>query len=187
MHLAVFTSGGIGRLLDGVTRRSLESRWTVRRAQPLHDPLHRFDMLAGAAARLPTDSLERIIRPLYSQAAQALDVLAAAPLAERAEAALILGGEAAGALCRIACVLEEGAHPPAEWLAPASRTTRLGARIASWLDDLPAAVGGDARAARWIRDSGQGVLREVATLLRAEFAGRDWLDDPLAQAIRPGR
>jgi hypothetical protein len=187
MHLAVFTSEGIGRLLEGVTRRSLETRWSVRHAQPLHDPLHRFEMLIGAAARLPADSLERIVRPLYVQAAQSLDALAGAPLAERAETALLLVGEAAGAVCRIACVLEEGSHPPTEWLAPAARATRLGGRIASWLDDLPAAVGGDARAARWIRDSGQGVLREVVALLRVEFAGRDWLDDPLGQAVRPGR
>jgi hypothetical protein len=187
MYLAVFTSEGIGRLLEGVTRRSLEMRWSVRHAQPLHDPLHRFDMLLGAAARLPADSLERVIRPLFVQAAQALEGLAAAPLAERPQTALILAGEAAGAVCRIACVMDAGSHPPAEWLAPAARATRLGARIASWLDDLPAAIGGDARAARWIRDSGQGVLREVVTLLRPEFAGREWLDDPLGQAIRPGR
>jgi hypothetical protein len=187
MQLAVFTSEGIGRLIEGVTRRSLETRWSARHAEPLHDPLHRFEMLVGAAARLPATSLERIVRPLYVQAAQALEALAAAPLEDRPQTALLLAGEAASAVCRIACVMDEGSHPPAEWLAPAARATRLGARVASWLDDLPPAVGGDARAARWIRDSGPGVLRELVALLRAEFAGRDWLDDPLAQAIRPAR
>jgi hypothetical protein len=72
-------------------------------------------------------------------------------------------------------------------LIPAARATHLGSRIASWLDDLAPAVGGDERAARWIRDSGQGVLREVVAMLRVEFSGRDWLDDPMAQTIRPAR
>jgi hypothetical protein len=187
MQLAVFTSEGIGRLLEGVTRRSLEARWSVRHAEPLHDPLHRFDMLVGAAARLPADALERIVRPLYVQAAQALDALAAAPPEGRPETALVLAGEAAAAVCRLACVVESGSHPPAEWLVPEARTTHLGKRVSSWLDDLAPAVGGEERAARWIRDSGAGVLRELVGVLRAEFAGRDWLNDPQAQAIRPGR
>lgn len=187
IHVAVFTSDGIGRLLEGVTRRSLETRWSARHAEPVHDPLHRFEMLAGAAARLPADALERIIRPLYVQAAQALDALGATPVEERPETALILAGEAAAAIGRIACVMEVGSHPPAEWLIPEARTTHLGKRVASWLDDLAPAIGGEERAARWIRDSGPGVLRELVAVLRAEFAGRPWLDDPQAQAIRPGR
>ena len=187
IQMAVFTSEGIGRLIEGVTRRSLEIRWVARHAAPLHDPLHRFEMLAATAARLPADAIERVVRPLYVQAAQALDALTTAPLAERPDTALILAGEAAAATCRLACILEEGSHPPAEWLAPAARETRLGKRIASWLDDLAPAVGGDERAARWIRDGGPGVLREAAAALRAEFAGRDWFNDPLAQTIRPAR
>lgn len=187
LQLAIFTSEGIGRQIEGVTRRSLETRWAIRHAQALHDPLHRFEMLVGAAARLPATSLERIVRPLYIQAAQALEALAAAPLDERPQTSMIVAGEAAAAVCRLACVLEYGSHPPAEWLAPAARVTRLGQRVASWLDDLAPAIGGDERAARWIRDSGGGVLRELVAVLRAEFAGRDWLDDPLAQAIRPAR
>jgi hypothetical protein len=187
IQLAVFTSEGIGRLLEGVTRRSLEARWSARHAEPLHDPLHRFELLVGAATRLPVEALERIARPLYIQAAQALEALGAAPIEERPETALILAGEAAAAVCRLACVLESGCHPPAEWLVPEARATHLGRRVGSWLDDLAPAVGGEERAARWIRDSGPGVLRELVAALRAEFAGRPWLDDPLTQSIRPSR
>lgn len=187
MHLAIFTSEGMGRLIEGVTRRSLETRWSARHGEALHDPLHRFELLSGAAARLPVGSLERIIRPLYGQAAQALEALANAPIEERRETALILAGEAAAAVCRIACVLEAGSHPPAEWLVPEARATHLGKRVSSWLDDLVPAISGDERAARWIRETGPGVLRELVAALRAEFAGRAWLDDPQAQSIRPGR
>jgi len=95
--------------------------------------------------------------------------------------------EAAAPLARLACVLEEGTHPPTEWLLPAARETRLGKRIAPWLDDVVPAVAGDARAARWTRESGAGVLREVATVLRTEFAASDWLRDPETYALRPSR
>lgn len=187
LHLAIFTSEGMGRLMEGVTRRSLEARWSARHSEALHDPLHRFELLTGAAARLPVESLERIIRPLYGQAAQALDALANAPIEERRETTLILTGEAAAAVCRIACVMEAGSHPPTEWLIREARTTHLGQRVSSWLDDLVPAIGGNERAARWIRETGPGVLRELVAALRAEFAGRDWLTDPQAQSIRPGR
>lgn len=188
VQLAAFTSDGIGRLMEGTTRRSLEMRWLARHGQPLHDPLHRFESLAGAAARLPVDALERVVRPLYVQAAQSLEALAGTVTdADGDGAALLPAAEAAGALCRLACVLEQGSHPPAEWLLGAAAQTALGKRAASWLDDVPRALAGDARAARWIRESGGGVLREASAALRAEFAGRDWLDDPIAQTIRPMR
>ncbi|MBX7111393.1 MAG: hypothetical protein K1X87_06045 [Dehalococcoidia bacterium] len=189
MQLAAMTSEAVGRHLEGVTRRSLEMKWLARYSEALHDPLHRFDSLRGMAARLPADALERVARPLYVQAAQSLEALAGAPMAAEGadDGAVLPAVEAAGALCRLACVLEGGSHPPAEWLLAAARETTLGRRLASWLDDVPSAVSGDQRPARWIRDSGAGVLREAAAALRAEFAGRDWLDDPIAQTIRAAR
>lgn len=189
LQLAVLTSEAIARHLEGVTRRSLEMKWLARHGQSLHDPLHRFDSLRGMAARLPVDALERVARPLYVQAAQALEALAGTPpAAEGADDGAVLPAvEAMSALCRLACVLDDGSHPPAEWLLASARETALGKRLSSWLDDVPRAVAGEARAARWIRDSGGGVLREATAALRAEFAGRDWLDDPIAQTIRAGR
>ncbi len=186
-ELTVFTSEGIARVLEGVPRTSLEFRWTVRHAEPLHDPLHRADMLSGSAARLPSDAIERVVRPLYVQAASALHALMRTPVESPAETTLLLAGEAAGALARLGCVLAEGSHPPAEYLMPAARETPLGQRIASWLDDLGNAVVGEARAARWVRESCTGVLREAETALRAEYAGHDWLEDPEGYALRPGR
>ena len=186
-ELVVFTSEAIGRALEGVPRSGLELRWTVRHAEPLHDPLHRAEQLSRAAGRLPSDALERVVRPLYVQAANALHALARTPIEDNNETTLVLAGEAASAMGRLACVLAEGSHPPAEYLMAAARQTPLGQRIASWLDDLPAAVSGEARAARWIRESCNGVLREAESALRAEYSGRDWLEDPEAYALRPGR
>lgn len=186
-ELVVFTSESIGRALEGVPRSGLELRWTVRHAEPLHDPLHRAEQLSRAAGRVPTDALERVVRPLYVQAANALHALTRTPIEGHNETTMVLAGEAASALARLACVLADGCHPPAEYLLQAARETPLGQRIASWLDDLPAAASGEARAARWIRESCTGVLREAEQALRAEYAGRDWIDDPEAYAIRPSR
>ena len=186
-ELTVFTSEGIARVLEGVPRTSLELRWTVRHAEPLHDPLHRADPLSGTAARLPSDAIERVVRPLYVQAASALHAMMRTPVDCPPETTLLLAGEAAGALARLGCALAEGSHPPAEYLMPAARETPLGHRIASWLDDLGNAIVGEARAARWVRESCTGVLREAETTLRAEYSGRDWLEDPEGYALRPGR
>lgn len=186
-ELVVFTSEAIGRALEGVPRSSLELRWTVRHAEPLHDPLHRAEQLSRAAGRLPSDAVERVVRPLYVQAASALHALTRTPIENHNETTLVLAGEAASALARLACVLADGCHPPAESLLQAARETPLGQRIASWLDDLPSAASGEPRAARWVRESCTGVLREAEQALRAEYAGRDWLDDPEAYALRPSR
>ena len=183
----LLTADGLGRLLDGVARRSLEARWLVRHGEALHDPLRRYERAAGAAARLPADGLERATRPLFLRAATMLDTLAAVPPQRLRDTALLLIGEAAGAAARLACVLDEGSHPPVDWLLPAARETRLGRRLEAWLDDIAPAVAGDARAARWVAESGSGVLRELVSALRADFAGRDWLLHPLDQALRPGR
>lgn len=187
VDLAVFTSEATGRTLEASTRHALEVRWALRHAEAVHDPLHRAPGLAAAAGRLPVEALERVVRPLYVQAVSALGALLDEPADGPRDAALLLLAEAAAPLARLACVLEEGTHPPTEWLLPAARATRLGRRIAPWLDDVVPAVSGDTRAAQWTRESGAGVLREVAGALHAEFAGRDWLRDPETYALRPSR
>ena len=187
LELVVMTSEGVGRALDGVTRRSLEMRWLMRHSAPLHDPLHRHDSLVGAAGRLPADSLERAVRPLYVQAAVAFRALAELPVDAAPERLVMLMGEAMGGLLRLACVIEEGSHPTIEWLAQAGRATHLGKRIGSWLDDLGPATSGEARAARWVRDACSGVLRETAAVLQVEFGGRDWLVEPESYGLRPPR
>lgn len=187
IDLTAFTLERIEGALEGVGRRSLELRWSVRRAEPLHDPLRRHDQLAAAAARIPDDALERIVRPLYLQAHESLRTLEAVLAAGRYDDATVAAGEAAGALTRIACVLEEGIHPPARWLLPAARETGLGGRIAPWLDDLPAAAGGDEAAVRRVRDGCDAVLRAVTAALHPRFGGADWLLSPDASALRRAR
>ncbi|MBM4415424.1 MAG: hypothetical protein FJ035_04030, partial [Chloroflexi bacterium] len=121
MATVLLTADGLGRLLDGVASRSLEVRWLVRHGELLHDPLRRYDRAAGAAARLPADGLERAARPLFLRATATLRALEALPPDRLRDTALLLIGEAAGAGARLACLLDEGAHPPAEWLLPAAR------------------------------------------------------------------
>jgi hypothetical protein len=160
--------------LEGTGRRSLETRWSVRHAEPLDDPLRRQEHLAAMAARLPLGALEGIVRPLYVRARSSLDALE--PLAfAGAQEAVVAAGEAAGALARLACVLEDGIHPPSEWLIPASAETELGGRIASWLDDLPLALGGDAAAARRVAAGCQAVSRAAEAALRPRFGDARWL------------
>lgn len=168
----VVTTDGIEALLDGVSRRSLEVRWEFRHADPLHDPSGRAERLAAAARRLPGDALERLARPLYLQANRALEALARAHEASSAASEALAGGEAASALTRLACILEEGAHPTADWLDAAARQTGLGRRIAPWLDARAPATSA-------------AVLAEAATALRAYFADREWLREPEIYALRP--
>ena len=173
IDLIVFTVERLEETLDGVGRRSLEARWSVRHAASLEDPLRRHEPLAAAAARLPDDAPARIVRPLYAQARAALDALDRMARARMGEA-VIAAGEAAGALSRLACVLEEGAHPPSQWLGPAARETELGRRIASWLDDLPRALGGDEAAARRVADGCEAVGATAEAALRPRFGTEGW-------------
>lgn len=168
----VVTTDGIEALLDGVSRRSLEVRWEFRHADPLHDPSGRAERLAAAARRLPGDALERLARPLYLQAGRALEALARAHAASNDASEALAGGEAASALTRLACILEEGAHPTADWLDAAARQTGLGRRIAPWLDARAPATSA-------------AVFAEAATALRAYFADREWLREPEIYALRP--
>ncbi len=173
-ELLLYTLDHLRGVLEGTGRRSLETRWSVRHAEPLEDPLRRHEQLAAMATRLPHDALERIVRPLYLRAHASLEALE--PLTRtQAQAAVIAAGEAAGALARLACVLEEGVHPPPAWLLPAAGETELGGRIASWLDDLPRALGGDASAARRVADGCQSVSRAAEAVLRPRFGDAGWL------------
>ena len=172
LETTVATTDGVEALLDGVSRRSLEVRWEFRHAAPLHDPSGRAERLATAARRLPGDALERLVRPLYLQAGRALEALERAHAASSEASEAIAGGEAASALTRLACILEEGAHPATDWLDAAARQTGLGRRIAPWLDTRSPATSG-------------AVLAEAAQALRAYFADREWLREPESYALRP--
>ena len=178
-ELTVFTLDALSRLLDATTRRSLELRWNVRHAEPLHDPLRRQEELSAAAARLPDDAYERIVRPLYLQAVASLLALARPDV--------VVAGEAAAALARLACVLEDGIHPPPQWLMAAVAETELGARITSWLHDLPRALGGDEVAGRRVVSGGEAVRRAVDAVLRPHFGTARWFKAPEAYALRQPR
>ena len=172
IETTVATTDGVEALLEGVSRRSLEVRWELLHAHPLHDPSGRAEQLAAAARRLPGDALERLVRPLYLQAGRALEALRRAQGASSEPATAIASGEAASALTRLACILEEGAHPTADWLDAAARETALGRRIAPWLTARSPATA-------------EAVLGEAEHALRAYFAGREWLREPEIYALRP--
>jgi hypothetical protein len=181
-ELTVLTLEGCAALLEASNRRALEARWTVRHAEAIHDPLARYDSLGRAAGRLPVDALERVMRPLYLQAFAALDAL---PHARAG--ALVAAGEAAGATGRLACLLEEGSYPPLEWLALATRETRLGRRLRPWLDGLAVVAAGDEAALERAASAAPDVLQEIEAALRPHFADRGWLQDPERFALRPPR
>ncbi|MSQ42099.1 MAG: hypothetical protein EXR65_03570 [Dehalococcoidia bacterium] len=185
--VSTFTLEHLAAVLDGVGRRSLEVRWSVRHAQPLHDPLRRLEQLVTTATRLPEEALERMVRPLYLQAYEAVETLAAIANAPARASALITASEAAGALARLACVLESGCHPPASWLLPAAGETELGGRIRSWLDDLVPALGGAPAATRRVVDGCASVAQTTAATLRLRLGNPSWLQSPQAAALRVPR
>ena len=176
--VTTMTVEALERTIEGTARRSLETRWSVRHSRVAHDPLRRHETLGAAAARLPGDAPDRITRSLFLQVLLALDAI-------RGEdsGGLVAAGEAAGALARLACVLEEGSHPTAEWLLPAARETRLGRRLATWLDRLVPALAGDERAAAWVAEAGPSVLDEVSSVLRPSYGATDWFQHPWEHAL----
>ncbi len=186
VDLTVFTLERLEGVLSGAGRRSLETRWSVRHAEPVHDPLRRHERLSTAAQLLPDDAPRRIARTLYVDAHASITELSRL-IPQRAEAAIIAAGEAAGAVARLACSLDEGFYPPAEWLLPAARETQLGRRVASWLDDLPRALGGDDAATRRVADGCDPVLRAVRDAVRVRMGADDWLWSPRASALRAPR
>ena len=177
-ELTVLTIEGCAGLLEATTRRAFEVRWTLRHADVLHDPRARHDGIASAAARVEIDALERAARALYLQVYAALEALPHA-----GDDTVIVGGEAAGAVARLACLLDEGCYPPAEWLYPAARATERSRWLRPWLDSLT----GDEDAQRRAAQAASGVLRELASALRAQFANRPWLQDPERFALRAPR
>ncbi len=177
-ELTVLTTEGCAGLLEATTRRAFEARWTLRHAEVLHDHRGRHEGIALAAGRLEVDALERAARTLYLGSYAALDALPHA-----GDETLIVGGEAAGAVARLACLLDEGCYPPPEWLYPAARATQRSRWLRPWLDSLT----GDEEARRRAADAAPDVLRELASGLRAQFSNRPWLQDPERFALRAPR
>lgn len=185
VSLAVMTDEALHRLLEGTSRSSMEARWQVRHVEAVSDRLRRTEQYALRAGLLPDDAPERVSRTLWLDAvtaARGLEVVAGSPLAGLAPA-----GEAAAALARLACFDDSGAYPPAAYLLAAARQTRLGRRIATWLDDLPRAVGGDEAAARRVVGARDQVLEEARTILGERYRERPWLREPEAFSLRPPR
>lgn len=183
--LVAMSDASLHRLLQGATRASTEARWRIRHAEAIADRLHRLDEFNVRAQMLPEDGLERIVRALWLDlhaAAAALGGVAAQP-----RAALPAAGEVAAAIARLAVVLEEGAYPPGELLMRAARETRIGKRLGVWLDDLGAAVAGDAAAGRRVLASREQALVEVSEVVGERWRSRPWWRDPEAYALRAPR
>jgi len=177
-ELTVLTTEGCAALLEATTRRAFEARWTLRHAEVLHDHRGRHEAIAAAAGRVEVDALERAARTLYLGAYAALDALPQA-----GDETLIVAGEAAGAVARLACLLDEGCYPPPEWLYPAARATQRSRWLRPWLDGLT----GDEDTQRRAAHAAPDVLRELASGLRAQFSNREWLQDPERFALRAPR
>lgn len=185
-HLTVFTVDRLEAVIAGVGPRALELRWSVRHAEPVHDVLRRLETLRAAAERLPEEAPERIVRPLYLHAQASLRALRSVD-AGRPSAGAIAAGEAAGALCRLACALEEGNYPPAQWLLPAAAETELGQRMASWLADV-AHYGEDGAArAQRVVDGCDGAWAAVQAAVRPLYGDTQWFLSPTVWALRPPR
>jgi len=183
--LVAMSDDSLHRLLQGVSQTSVEARWRVRHAEAVADRLHRLDDFNVRANMLAEDGLERIVRALWLDlhaAVRALDSVETHP-----QAALPAAGEVAAAIARIAVVMEEGAYPPADLLLLAAGETRIGKRLGVWLDDLRAAVAGDAAAARRVLASRDQALAEVREVVGERWRSRPWWRDPEAYALRAPR
>jgi hypothetical protein len=91
------------------------------------------------------------------------------------------------ALLRLGCLLDEGAYPAIDELRAIGCTTRIGLRVASWLDDVSAALTGDEAAARRVIHAAPQVLVETRKILAERYRDRDWLRDPAAYEMRARR
>ncbi|MGE3962286.1 MAG: hypothetical protein AB7F65_11460 [Dehalococcoidia bacterium] len=183
--LAVMTDEALHRFLAGTTPAAIEARWQARHAEVLSDRLRRGEQYALRANLLPDDAPERITRTLFLDlvaAVRALGTLEAHPAQS-----LPAAGAASAAVCRIACFDDAGSYPPAEHLRTVAAETRLGRRIATWLDDLVRAVGGDDAAARRAMSAGDQVIEETRTVLGELYRDRPWLRTPEAFALRAPR
>jgi hypothetical protein len=184
--LTAMTDEALHRLLQGMSRRAMEARWHVRHVEAVADRLRRAEQYQARAGMLPEDGVERLARTLWVEtavAARGLDGLRSARPAEAIPAA----GEAAAALCRLACAWDDGAYPLTEYLRAAAAETRIGRRVAPWLDDFGPAIGGDEAATRRVLGSREQALAEVRAVLGERFRARPWLTDPEAYALRAPR
>lgn len=185
VSLAVMTDESVHRLLQGTSRASMEARWQARHVDLISDRLRRGEQYSLRAGLLPDEAPERVSRTLWLDAVSAsrgLDGIEGDPAAAMAPA-----GEVSGALCRLACFDDHGGYPPAAYLRVAARQTRLGRRIATWLDDLPRAIGGDEAAARRVLGARDQVLEEARMILGERYRDRPWLREPEAFMLRPPR
>ena len=183
--LSVMSDEGLHRFLAGTTPAAIEARWQARHHEPISDRMRRGEQYALRANLLPDDAPERIMRVLFLDLVAAVRALA--PLEAKPADALAAAGAATAAVCRIACFDDGGAYPPAEHLRTVAAETRLGRRIATWLDDLVRAVGGDDAAARRSVSAGDQVIEETRTILGELYRDRPWLRTPEAFALRAPR
>jgi hypothetical protein len=186
---AIFTVEALEALLAGEGRRALEARWSLRHAQPIADRLGRHESLVAQASQLPEGALERALRGAFLAVAGALPALGRLSESgdEARRDALPAAGEAAAGLARIACLLDEGGHPPLAWLLPGASETRLGRRIASWLDDLTRALARDEAATRRVVAARDAVIEQTHVLVAHRVGERPWMRDPAGFALRPPR
>jgi len=173
-RLEVLTRESAQRLVEGVSRNSIEARWRIRHAEPIVDRLRLQEQLASAAAQLPVGAPNRVTRTLWLEAHAGLRALSEA----NGRPLLVAAGETRGALERLACFLDVGAYPPARYLAAAAASTALGQRLGDWFAGLGDAVGGDEAAARRTTGSIDQVRKEVHAVVRLSVGTHDWLADP---------
>lgn len=176
VELAIRTVEAVEGLVEGTARRDFELRWALRHAEAVSDRLRRLEPLVAKSRMLPPDGLERAVRGLWLDAHAATAALW--PLPSAPAHALSAAGELAGALLRLACLMDDGAHPPTELLRAEAAETRIGQRLRAWLDDLGAGLTGDEAAGRRTVNASTQVLDEVRLVLRERYADRDWLRSP---------
>lgn len=184
--LAAMTDDALHRLLQGTSRRSMEARWHIRHVEVVSDRLHRAEQYQARAGLLPHEAVERIVRTLWVEtavAAQGIDAVRG----DRPADALAVAGETVAALLRLACLWDDGSYPAAEYLRVAAGETRIGRRMAPWIDDAAAAIGGDEGAARRLSGSRDQALSEVRGVLAERYRSRGWLNEPEAFALRAPR
>jgi hypothetical protein len=179
-RVEVMTLEAAQRLVEGVSRASIEARWRVRHAEPVQDRLRLGERLGASAAQLPGGAPERVARTLWLEANAGLNAL----LALDVTPSLVVAGETRGALERLACFLERGAYPPARYLEAAAAPTALGMRLGNWFTGLIDGVGGDESALRRTALSVDQVREEVRTVVRQRVGVHDWLQHPDAFWLR---
>lgn len=183
--LNVLTDETLHRFLGGTTPNAIEARWQARHLEVISDRLRRSEQYALRAGLIPDDAPERITRTLFLELVAAVKALA--PLEAAPSATFAAAGAASAAACRLACFDDAGNYPPLEHLRAVAAETRFGRRIATWLDDLVRAVGGDDAAARRAVAAGDQVVVEARTILGEIYRDRLWLRTPEAFSLRAPR